>query len=62
MSISMTRRCGTCRENPFRPSAYPAIVDDLIRYVRSALGRIRKCVVVDLDQHPVGRDRGGGRH
>ena len=35
--------------NPFRQSAYPAIVDDLIRYVRSALGRIRKCVVVDLD-------------
>lgn len=35
--------------NPFRQSAYPAIVDDLTRYVRSALGRIRKCVVVDLD-------------
>ncbi len=35
--------------NPFRQSAYPAIVDDLIRYVRSAFGRIRKCVVVDLD-------------
>jgi FkbH-like protein len=35
--------------NPFRQAAYPAIVDDLIRYVRSALGRIRKCVVVDLD-------------
>jgi FkbH-like protein len=35
--------------NPFRQSAYPAIADDLTRYVRSALGRIRKCVVVDLD-------------
>jgi FkbH-like protein len=35
--------------NPFRQSAYPAIVDDLTHYVRSALGRIRKCVVVDLD-------------
>jgi FkbH-like protein len=35
--------------NPFRQSAYPALVDDLSRYVRSAQGRIRKCVVVDLD-------------
>ena len=35
--------------NPFKQSAYPAIVDDLSRYVRSALGRIKKCVVVDLD-------------
>lgn len=35
--------------NPFRQSAYPAIVDDLTRYLRSALGRIKKCVVVDLD-------------
>src|SRR5688572_17814576 len=29
--------------NPFRQSAYPAIADDLITYIRSALGRIRKC-------------------
>ena len=36
-------------KNPFRQSAYPAIVDDLTRYVRSALGRITKCVVLDLD-------------
>jgi FkbH-like protein len=36
-------------KNPFRQSAYPALVDDLSRYVRSALGRIKKCVVVDLD-------------
>jgi len=35
--------------NPFKQSAYPAIVDDLIRYLRSALGRIKKCVVLDLD-------------
>jgi FkbH-like protein len=35
--------------NPFKQSAYPAIVDDLTRYLRSALGRIKKCVVVDLD-------------
>ena len=35
--------------NPFRQSAYPAIADDLTRYVRSALGRIKKCVVLDLD-------------
>ena len=35
--------------NPFKQSAYPAIVDDLFRYLRSALGRIKKCVVVDLD-------------
>lgn len=35
--------------NPFKQSAYPAIVEDLIRYFRSSLGRIRKCVVVDLD-------------
>lgn len=35
--------------NPFRQSAYVAIADDLTRYVRSAFGRIRKCVVVDLD-------------
>lgn len=35
--------------NPFRQSAYPAIVDDLAGHVASAAGRIRKCVVVDLD-------------
>jgi len=35
--------------NPYRQTAYPAIVDDLIRYLRSALGRTKKCVVVDLD-------------
>ena len=35
--------------NPFRQSAYPSIVQDLMRYIRSALGQIKKCVVVDLD-------------
>jgi FkbH-like protein len=35
--------------NPYKQSAYPAIADDLLRYVRAALGRVKKCVVVDLD-------------
>jgi HAD superfamily phosphatase (TIGR01681 family) len=35
--------------SPYRQSAYPAMVEDLGRYLRSAAGRIRKCVVVDLD-------------
>jgi FkbH-like protein len=35
--------------NPFKQTAYPAIVDDLMRYVRSALGQVKKCIVVDLD-------------
>ena len=35
--------------NPYKQSAYPAIADDLMRYIRSALGRIKKCVVLDLD-------------
>jgi FkbH-like protein len=35
--------------NPYRQSAYPPIVDDLMRYLRSALGRMKKCVVLDLD-------------
>lgn len=35
--------------NPFKQSAYPALVADLLRYVRSALGRTKKCVVLDLD-------------
>ena len=35
--------------NPFRQSAYTLIGADLHRHVRSALGRIKKCVVVDLD-------------
>ena len=35
--------------NPIKQSAYPVVVEDLTRYVRSALGRIKKCVVVDLD-------------
>lgn len=35
--------------NPFKQSAYPRLVADLMRYVRSALGRLKKCVVLDLD-------------
>ena len=35
--------------NPYRQSAYPAVGQDLMRYVGSALGRVKKCVVVDLD-------------
>lgn len=36
-------------KNPFKQSAYALIGHDLMRYVSSALGRIKKCVVVDLD-------------
>jgi FkbH-like protein len=36
-------------KNPFRQSAYPLLGGDLMRYVRSALGLIKKCVVLDLD-------------
>jgi FkbH-like protein len=36
-------------KNPFKPSAYPAIAEDLLRYIRGAFGRVKKCVVVDLD-------------
>jgi FkbH-like protein len=35
--------------NPFKQSAYPVIGSDLHRYIHSALGRVKKCVVVDLD-------------
>ena len=35
--------------NPYRQSAYPAIANDLLRYVRGALGNMKKCVVLDLD-------------
>jgi FkbH-like protein len=35
--------------NPYRQSVYPAIGRDLMRYVASALGRVKKCIVVDLD-------------
>ena len=36
-------------KNPFQQAAYTAIAADLMRYVRSILGRVTKCVVVDLD-------------
>lgn len=35
--------------NPYKQSAYPALGEDLLRYVRGALGRVKKCIVVDLD-------------
>lgn len=35
--------------NPFKQASYPAIANDLMRYLRSALGVMKKCVVVDLD-------------
>lgn len=35
--------------SPYRQAAYPALVQDLMRYVRSALGHLKKCVVLDLD-------------
>src|SRR5262245_8655612 len=35
--------------NPYKQSSYPSIVADLYRYVRSALGRVAKCIVLDLD-------------
>jgi FkbH-like protein len=35
--------------NPFKQAAYPLIAADLMRYLRSVMGRIKKCVVLDLD-------------
>jgi FkbH-like protein len=35
--------------NPFKHSVFPEIVDDLMRYLLSALGHGRKCIVLDLD-------------
>jgi FkbH-like protein len=35
--------------NPFKLAAYPLVGADIHRYLRSALGRVAKCVVVDLD-------------
>lgn len=36
-------------KNPFKQSAYPQIADDMLKYVLSVLGRIKKCIVLDLD-------------
>lgn len=36
-------------KNPFNHSAYPDIVNDLCRYLISALGKVKKCIVLDLD-------------
>jgi FkbH-like protein len=35
--------------NPFKQSAYPAIVNDMLRYVISIIGKGKKCIVLDLD-------------
>ena len=35
--------------NPYRQAAYPALGEDLARYILSALGRVKKCIVLDLD-------------
>ncbi len=36
-------------KNPFKYSAYPEIVSDLCRYIISALGKVKKCIILDLD-------------
>jgi FkbH-like protein len=36
-------------KNPYQLSAYPLIAADITKYILSALGRVKKCVVVDLD-------------
>lgn len=36
-------------KNPFKYSAYPEIINDLFRYVASAMGKGKKCIVLDLD-------------
>ena len=36
-------------KNPFRQSSYPAIVDDLLKYLLSIVGKGKKCIVLDLD-------------
>ncbi|MHA1749052.1 MAG: HAD-IIIC family phosphatase [Promethearchaeota archaeon] len=36
-------------KNPFKHSAYPEIVADLCRYLISAIGKVKKCIVLDLD-------------
>jgi FkbH-like protein len=35
--------------NPYRQKQYPQIAGDLLKYLRSALGRQKKCIVLDLD-------------
>ena len=35
--------------NPYRQAAYPAVAEDVGRYILSALGRTKKCIVLDLD-------------
>jgi FkbH-like protein len=35
--------------SPYKQSAYPSLVDDLMRYLLSCLGKSKKCIVLDLD-------------
>lgn len=35
--------------NPFKQAAYPAIASDLLRYLLSIIGKVKKCIVLDLD-------------
>jgi len=46
--ISEPRQWFTSR-NPFKQTAYIDICNDLMRYVLSALGKGKKCIVLDLD-------------
>jgi len=36
-------------KNPYKQSVYPSFVDDLLRYILSAIGKLKKCIVLDLD-------------
>jgi len=36
-------------KSPYKQSVYPWMVDDLLRYLLSALGKSKKCIVLDLD-------------
>ncbi len=36
-------------KNPFKYSAYPEIANDLFRYFAAAMGKVKKCIVLDLD-------------
>ena len=36
-------------KNPFKASIYPRIVNDLLKYVLSIIGKSKKCIVLDLD-------------
>lgn len=36
-------------KSPYKHSSYPLLVDDLLKYVLSCLGKSKKCLVLDLD-------------